>query len=119
VEFKTGDVFAAGPDKPLSSKNTGKSDYRPYSVNLKKVKARRRPRARSRKRPRQIPRKPSLNVLLENDAVRVYEVRVPAGAEAANVARPYRIGRALQGADNAAHLCRRQTENTVWKTGDG
>src|SRR6267142_4407866 len=37
-EFKTGEVFAAGPDKPYSAKNIGKTDIVLYSVNLKKAK---------------------------------------------------------------------------------
>ena len=39
--------------------------------------------------------KASVKVLLENDKVRVYEAHIPVGAEAANIERPYRIGRAL------------------------
>ena len=118
VEFKTGDVFAAGPDKPYSSKNTGKSDIVLYSVNLKKVKgtapvAMTKPQATPAD-----PKKASVNVLLENDAVRVYEARIPVGAEAANIPRPYRIGRALQGATMQRIYADGKTETAEWKAGD-
>jgi quercetin dioxygenase-like cupin family protein len=36
--FKTGDVFEAGPDKPYSSKNVGKTDIVLYSVVPKQAK---------------------------------------------------------------------------------
>jgi mannose-6-phosphate isomerase-like protein (cupin superfamily) len=118
VEFKTGDVFAAGPDKPYSSKSTSKSDIVLYSVNLKKAKgtapvAMTKPQATPAD-----PKKASLNLLLENDAVRVLEARIPAGAESANIPRPYRIGRALQGATIQRTYADGKTETTIWKTGD-
>ncbi len=117
-EFKTGEVFAAGPDKPYSAKSISKTDIVLYSVNLKKVKgtapvATTKPQATPPD-----PKKASLNVLLENDVVRVFEVRQPAGAESANIPRPYRIGRALQGATIQRTYAVGKTETTVWKTGD-
>ena len=116
VEFKTGDVFAAGPDKPYSSKSTSKSDIVLYSVNLKKTKG-----TTQDKRPQATPRDPkkaSVNVRLENDAVRVYEASIPAGAEAANIPRPYRIGRALQGATIQRIYADGKTETVQWKAGE-
>jgi mannose-6-phosphate isomerase-like protein (cupin superfamily) len=116
VEFKTGDVFAAGPDKPYSSKSTSKSDIVLYSVNLKKAKG-----TTQDKRPQATPRDPkkaTVNVRLENDAVRVYEASIPAGAEAANIPRPYRIGRALQGATIQRIYADGKTETVQWKAGE-
>jgi len=116
VEFKTGDVFAAGPDKPYSSKNTGKSDIVLYSVNLKKAKG----APTQDKKPQATPpdpKKATVNVRLENSAVRVYEARIPAGAEGANTPRPYRISRALQGGTIQRTYADGKTETTVWKTG--
>jgi quercetin dioxygenase-like cupin family protein len=37
-EFKTGEVFAAGPDKPYSAKSTSKTDIVLYSVIPKQAK---------------------------------------------------------------------------------
>jgi len=115
-EFKTGEVFAAGPDKPYSAKSTSKSDIVLYSVNLKKAKS-----APQDKKPQATPRDPkkaSVNVRLENDAVRVYEASIPAGAEAANIPRPYRIGRALQGATIQRIYADGKTETVQWKPGE-
>ncbi len=114
-EFKTGEVFAAGPDKPYSAKNIGKTDIVLYSVNLKKAKGMqdKKPQATPRD-----PKKATVNVLLENDAVRVYEASIPVGAEAANVPRPYRIGRALQGATIQRIYADGKTEAVQWKTGE-
>ena len=116
VEFKTGDVFAAGPDKPYSSKNTSKSDIVLYSVNLKKAKGAPTPDKKPQATPPD-PKKATVNVRLENSAVRVYEARIPVGTEAANIPRPYRIGRALQGATIQRTYADGKTETTVWKTG--
>ncbi len=118
VEFKTGDVFAAGPDKPYSAKNTGKSDIVLYSVNLKKAKGATTPDKKPQATPPD-PKKATVNVLLENNVVRVYEARIPAGAEGANIPPPpYRIARALQGATIQRTYADGKTETTVWKTGD-
>ena len=117
VEFKTGDVFAAGPDKPYSSKNTGKSDIVLYSVNLKKAKGALTQDKKPQATPRD-PKKATVNVRLENDAVRVYEASIPVGAEAANVPRPYRIGRALQGAMIQRIYADGKTETVQWKAGE-
>jgi len=114
-EFKTGEVFAAGPDKPYSAKSISKTDIVLYSVNLKKAKGMQdnKPQATPRD-----PKKATVNVLLENNAVRVYEASIPAGAEAANIPRPYRIGRALQGATIQRIYADGKTEAVQWKTGE-
>ena len=114
-EFKTGEVFAAGPDKPYSAKSISKTDIVLYSVNLKKAKGMQdnKPQATPRD-----PKKATVNVLLENNAVRVYEASIPAGAEAANIPRPYRIGRALQGATIQRIYADGKTETVEWKAGD-
>src|SRR5881628_851012 len=62
--------------------------------------------------------KASLKVLLENDKVRVYEARIPAGAEAANIARPYRIGRALTAATMQRVYADGRKETVQWKAGE-
>jgi hypothetical protein len=59
-----------------------------------------------------------VNVLLENDAVRVYEASIPAGAEGPNIPRPYRIGRALQGATVQRIYADGKTETVQWKAGE-
>ena len=114
-EFKTGEVFAAGPDKPYSAKSISKTDIVLYSVNLKKSKGMQdnKPQATPRD-----PKKATVNVLLENNAVRVYEASIPAGAEAANIPRPYRIGRALQGATMQRIYADGKTETLEWKAGE-
>ena len=115
-EFKTGEVFAAGPDKPYSAKSISKTDIVLYSVNLKKAKG-----TTEDKRPQATPRDPkkaTVSVRLENDAVRVYEASIPAGAEAANIPRPYRIGRALQGATMQRIYADGKTETVQWKAGE-
>src|SRR6267142_161016 len=116
-EFKTGEVFAAGPDKPYSAKNIGKTDIVLYSVNLKKAKGVTTPDKKPQATPPD-PKKATVNVRLENDAVRVYEASIPVGAEAANVPRPYRIGRALQGATMQRIYADGKTETLEWKAGD-
>ena len=116
-EFKTGEVFAAGPDKPYSAKSISKTDIVLYSVNLKKVKATTTQDKKPQATPRD-PKKATVNVRLENDAVRVYEASIPAGAEAANIPRPYRIGRALQGATMQRIYADGKTETVQWKAGE-
>jgi hypothetical protein len=116
-EFKTGEVFAAGPDKPYSAKSISKTDIVLYSVNLKKAKG----ATTQDKKPQATapdPKKATVNVRLENSAVRVYEARIPAGAEGANIPRPYRIGRALQGATMQRTYADGKTETLEWKAGD-
>jgi quercetin dioxygenase-like cupin family protein len=116
-EFKTGEVFAAGPDKPYSAKSISKTDIVLYSVNLKKAKG----ATTQDKKPQATPpdpKKATVNVRLENSAVRVYEARIPAGAEGANIPRPYRIGRALQGATMQRIYADGKTETLEWKAGD-
>ena len=114
-EFKTGEVFAAGPDKPYSAKSISKTDIVLYSVNLKQAKGMqdKKPQATPRD-----PKKATVNVLLENNAVRVYEAHIPVGAEAANIPRPYRIGRALQGATMQRIYADGKTETLEWKAGE-
>jgi hypothetical protein len=64
------------------------------------------------------PPKASLKVLLENDKVRVYEAHIPVGAEAANIARPYRIGRALTAATMQRIYADGRKETVQWKAGE-
>ena len=61
--------------------------------------------------------KASLKVLLETDKVRVYEATIPPGAAAANVARPYRIGRALTDATMQREYADGKKETVEWKAG--
>ncbi len=62
--------------------------------------------------------KASLKVLLENDKVRVYEAHIPVGAEAANIARPYRIGRALTNGTIQRIYADGKKETVQWKAGE-
>ena len=62
--------------------------------------------------------KASLKVLVENDKVRVYEAHIPVGAEAANIARPYRIGRALTSATIQRVYPDGKKETVQWKAGE-
>ena len=59
-----------------------------------------------------------LTVLLENDKVRVYEALIPAGAEAANIARPYRIGRALTNGTIERIYADGRKVTAKWKAGE-
>ena len=61
--------------------------------------------------------KATIKVLLENDKVRVYEAHIPAGGEAANIARPYRIGRALTSATIQRTFADGKKETEHWKAG--
>lgn len=119
-EFKTGEVFATGPDKPYSSRNVGNNDIVLYTVNLKKATGM-SPVALQNKAPQAAPsdpKKPVVKVLLENDAVRVYEASVPAGTEGLNVARPYRIGRALTDGTMQRIYPDGKKQMSPWKAGD-
>ena len=62
--------------------------------------------------------KATLKVLIENDKVRVYEAYIPAGGEAANIARPYRIGRALTDATIERVFPDGKKETAQWKAGE-
>jgi hypothetical protein len=62
--------------------------------------------------------KASVKMLLENDKVRVYEAYVPVGGEAANIARPYRIGRALTDATMQRVYADGRKETVEWKAGE-
>ena len=62
--------------------------------------------------------KASLKVLLENDKVRVYEAHIPPGGEAANIARPYRIGRALTNGTIQRVYADGKKETVQWKAGE-
>ena len=56
--------------------------------------------------------------LFENDKVRVFEATFKPGDEGANVARPFRIIRALKGGTIQRTYADGKTENIVWKTGE-
>ncbi len=62
--------------------------------------------------------KASIKVLLENDKVQVYEAHIPVGAEAANIARPYRIGRALTNGTIQRIYADGKKETVQWKAGE-
>lgn len=62
--------------------------------------------------------KASVKVLLENDKVRVYEAHIPVGTEGANVARPYRIGRALTAGTMQRIYADGKKETVQWKAGE-
>ena len=62
--------------------------------------------------------KASVKVLLENDKVQVYEAHIPVGAEAANIARPYRIGRALTNGMIQRIYADGKKETVQWKVGE-
>ena len=64
------------------------------------------------------PLKIELKVLLENDKVRVYEARAKPGAEGENIARPFRVIRALRGGTIMRTYADGKTEKIEWKTGD-
>ncbi|TMI16542.1 MAG: hypothetical protein E6H38_06170 [Betaproteobacteria bacterium] len=93
-EFKTGEVFAAGPDKPYSAKSISKTDIVLYSVNLKKAKG------MQDNKPQATPRDPKKATVT------------------ANIPRPYRIGRALQGATIQRIYADGKTETVQWKAGE-
>ena len=59
-----------------------------------------------------------VKVLLENDKVQVYEAHIPVGAEAANIARPYRIGRALTNGTIQRIFADGKKETVQWKAGE-
>ena len=119
-EFKTGEVFAAGPDKPYSTKNVSNSDIVLYTVTLKKATGMSMISLQNKaaKAGPVDPKKPGVQVLLENDAVRVYEASIPAGAQGLNVARPYRIGRALTTATLERDFADGKKETVHWKAGE-
>ena len=57
-------------------------------------------------------------VLVENDKVRVYEVRFKPGDEGEALARPFRVVRALQGGTIMRTYADGKTETVEWKTGE-
>lgn len=57
-------------------------------------------------------------VLLDNDKVRVFEVTFKPGDEGENIARPYRINRALKGGTLQRTYADGKTEKVEWKTGE-
>jgi quercetin dioxygenase-like cupin family protein len=118
-QFKTGEVFAAGPDKAYSTKNVSNSDIVLYTVIVKKASGMSPVALQSKKAQAAAsdPKKPSVNVLLENDAVRVYEASIPAGTDGANVARPYRVGRALTNATIERSWPDGKKQKAEWKAG--
>lgn len=62
--------------------------------------------------------KASVKMLLETDKVKVYEAHIPAGAGAANIARPYRIARALTDATIQRVYADGRKETVQWKAGE-
>ncbi len=117
---KTGDVFSAGPDKPYAAKNIGKTTIVLYVVNPKQATGTAKV-ALTEKKPQASkaePGKANLQVLFENDALRAYEVRFKPGDESANIERPYRIVRALQGGTIQRTYPDGKTEKREWKTGE-
>ena len=62
--------------------------------------------------------KPTIKILFENDKTRVFEVTFKPGDEGGNVARPYRIVRALKGGTIQRIYPDGKTETRVWKTGE-
>ena len=62
--------------------------------------------------------KATMKVLLENDKVKVYENTIPPGGEAPNVARPYRIGRALTDGTIQRVFADGKKETVQWKAGE-
>ncbi len=120
VEYKTGDVFSVGPDKPYAAKNIGKTTIVLYVVNPKQATGTAKV-ALTEKKPQASkaePGKANLQVLFENDALRAYEVRFKPGDESANIERPYRIVRALQGGTIQRTYPDGKTEKREWKTGE-
>jgi len=74
--------------------------------------------AMAQEKPKPDAAKASVKVLLENDKVRVFEVHIPVGAEGANIARPYRIGRALTTATMQRVYPDGKKETVQWKAGE-
>jgi quercetin dioxygenase-like cupin family protein len=118
-EFKTGEVFAAGPDKPYSTKNVSNNDIVLYTVTLKKATGMSMVSLQNKAATAgpADPKKPGVQVLLENDAVRVYEASIPAGTEGANTERPYRIARALTNGTLERVFADGKKQTAEWKAG--
>jgi hypothetical protein len=66
----------------------------------------------------QEPAKASVKVLLKNDKVKVVEATIPVGAEGPNMARPYRIGRALTDGTMERTYPDGKKEIIRWKAGE-
>ena len=62
--------------------------------------------------------KATQKVLLENEKVRVVETRFKPGDEGANVARPFRVTRALKGGTIQRTYADGKTDKIQWKTGE-
>ncbi len=62
--------------------------------------------------------KTTLKILFENDKTRVFEATFKPGDEGGNVARPYRIVRALKGGTLQRTYPDGKKENREWKTGE-
>ena len=62
--------------------------------------------------------KAAVKVLFENDKVRVFEATLKPGDEAANVARPFRILRALKGGTIQRTWADGKVDKVVYKTGE-
>jgi hypothetical protein len=57
-------------------------------------------------------------IIVENDKVRVYEVTFKPGDEGANVARPYRVVRALKGGTIERNYPDGKKQKVEWKAGE-
>lgn len=62
--------------------------------------------------------KAKVKVLFDNDKVRVVEATFKPGDEAANVARPFRVVRALKGGTIQRTWADGKTDKITWKTGE-
>lgn len=60
----------------------------------------------------------TLTTLQENDKMKVFEARFKPGDESANIARPFRVIRALKGGTLLRTYADGKTEKIEWKTGD-
>jgi hypothetical protein len=62
--------------------------------------------------------KATVKELFENDKVRVTEITFKPGDEGPNIARPFRVNRALKGGTIQRTYADGKTEKVVWKTGE-
>ena len=60
----------------------------------------------------------AVKVFVDNDKVRVFEIRFKPGDEGANVARPARVLRILKGGTLKRTFADGKSDKTVYKTGD-
>jgi hypothetical protein len=64
------------------------------------------------------PGKATQRILLDNDKVQAYELTFKPGEQGANIARPYRVIRALRGGTLLRTYADGKTEKLEWKTGE-